>query len=215
MNIKKISKLIVFAFYVSGLFFAGAVCFAQGYTIEGTYDVYGTNPGGSLYGGTVKIVKSGGSYSFEWSVGESYSGTGTLQGNKLTVDWGDDYPVIYLVIESGRVLVGTWANGTATETLCRQGDVYKGVDVKGTYQVQGTNPDGSIYTGIVAITRSGGSYDFSWKVGENYFGTGTMSEEILTVDWGDDYPVIYEVREGGNVLIGIWADGKATEILYR
>ncbi len=103
------------------LFLSGALCFSQSYNIEGMYDVYSTNPGGTLYAGTVKIVKSGSSYSLSWSVGESYSGTGTLQGNKLTVDWGDDYPVIYIVKENGRVLIGTWANGTATETLCRQG----------------------------------------------------------------------------------------------
>ncbi|MBN1799757.1 MAG: hypothetical protein JW822_14365 [Spirochaetales bacterium] len=215
MNTKKISRIILCAFFAVSLFFAGTLCFAQSYSIEGTYDVYGTNPGGSLYGGTVKIVKSGSSYSFEWSVGESYSGTGTLQGNKLTVDWGDDHPVIYMVKENGRVLIGTWADGAATETLCRQGNVYKGVDVKGTYQVQGTNPDGSVYRGTVTVTRSGSGYNFQWSVGESYSGTGTMNQEMLTVDWGDDYPVIYEVREGGNVLIGIWANGKATEVLYK
>jgi len=52
-------------------------------------------------------------------------------------------------------------------------------------------------------------------VEESYSGTGTLSGETLTVDWGDDYPVIYEVREGGNVLIGIWANGKATEVLCK
>jgi hypothetical protein len=215
MKRRKATQIGAIVFFIVNTFLINLLCFSQSYVIEGEYDVYGTNPGGTLYGGTVTIEKSGNAYNFNWSVGESYSGTGSLQGNTLTVEWGDDYPVIYTVKEGGRLLIGTWSNGQATETLCRQGNVYKGVKVSGTYEVVGTNTDGSVYKGTVTITQTGDSYNFSWNVGESYSGKGHLSGEELTVEWEAESPVIYEVREGGNVLIGTWADGKATEILSR
>ncbi|PJZ69051.1 fibronectin-binding protein [Leptospira perolatii] len=93
---------------------------AQGLDIGGTYKVSGTNPNGSKYRGTVTISENpDGSYSFDWSVGSTFSGTGNLEGNVLTVEWGDTYPVIYIVKNGGKLLEGTWANGAATETLTR------------------------------------------------------------------------------------------------
>ena len=61
-----------------------------------------------------------GTYGFVWSVGNSYSGTGTLDGSTLTVDWGDRYPVIYTISDDGQTMTGTWANGRGTETLTKQ-----------------------------------------------------------------------------------------------
>jgi hypothetical protein len=87
--------------------------------------------------------------------------------------------------------------------------------VGGTYDVQGTTRDGAVYTGTVTVTQTGDTYNFSWEVGESYTGTGYLKEGKMTVDWGDEYPVVYEVRQGGNLLIGLWADGTATEILSR
>ena len=88
--------------------------------ITGTYQVEGINPDGSAYTGTCKITtKGGGNFYFYWQVGTTYEGTGKLQGNKISVDFGDTYPVIYIVKNRGKLLDGTWANGTATETLSK------------------------------------------------------------------------------------------------
>ncbi len=93
---------------------------AQTLNVSGTYKVTGTNPGGSKYRGSVDItLNDDGSYAFEWSVGNTFSGTGTLSGNTLTVDWGDTYPVIYTVKNGGARLEGTWGNGTGTEILTK------------------------------------------------------------------------------------------------
>lgn len=55
---------------------------------------------------------------FTWTVaGQTFTGTGTLEGTTLTVDWGETEPVIYEVKNGGKLLEGTWAGGNATETL--------------------------------------------------------------------------------------------------
>lgn len=87
-------------------------------SISGKYKVSGTNPNGSSYGGSVTISESNGEYLFTWTVaGQTFTGTGTLEGTTLTVDWGEAEPVIYEVKNGGRLLEGTWAGGNATETL--------------------------------------------------------------------------------------------------
>jgi TIR domain len=86
--------------------------------ITGTYAVHGTNPNGTSYRGSVTVRRDGDHYRFVWLIasGDTYQGTGVLNGRTITVDWGQRYPVIYNVGPNG-VLTGTWNNGTATETL--------------------------------------------------------------------------------------------------
>jgi len=88
--------------------------------VGGTYKVTGTNPDGSVYQGSCIIEPlADGSFTFTWSVGSVYKGTGKLSNNILTVEWGDVHPVIYVVNESGTMLEGTWNNGTARESLSK------------------------------------------------------------------------------------------------
>jgi hypothetical protein len=92
---------------------------AQPRDISGTYIVDGTNADGTTYTGTVRITNQGASrYRFRWFIdnGDRFSGTGTLKGRTISVNWGQRYPVIYRVRDDG-ILEGSWANGTATETL--------------------------------------------------------------------------------------------------
>lgn len=86
--------------------------------IGGTYDAHGSNADGSPYTGTVVIKVDGGVYRFSWLIsdGSSYSGTGRFSNNKIIVNWGQKYPVIYEIGAEG-VLNGAWANGRASETL--------------------------------------------------------------------------------------------------
>jgi len=92
---------------------------AQPQDISGTYAVDGTNPNGTTYTGTVWITHQGASrYRFKWLIdnGDRFRGTGTLKGRTISVNWGQKYPVIYQVHDDG-ILEGSWANGSATETL--------------------------------------------------------------------------------------------------
>jgi hypothetical protein len=86
--------------------------------ISGTYAARGTNPNGTSYRGSVTVRRDGDHYRFVWLIagGDTYQGTGVLNGRTITVDWGQKYPVIYNVGPNG-VLTGTWNNGTATESL--------------------------------------------------------------------------------------------------
>ncbi|HNT27942.1 MAG TPA: hypothetical protein PKH10_07175 [bacterium] len=84
---------------------------------EGNYEVVGYNPNGSQYRGSLTIKRQGDLYYLTWYIGNNtFNGKGYLKGKTLTIDWGEQYPVIYTVQENG-TLKGTWANGTASETL--------------------------------------------------------------------------------------------------
>lgn len=85
--------------------------------------------------------------------------------------------------------------------------------MEGEYHASGSNPNGSTYRGLVSITRKGERYYFVWKIGATtYSGVGTLEGKVLTVDWGDKYPVIYNLQDDGR-LVGTWSNGAALETL--
>ncbi|MGO8692098.1 MAG: CsgG/HfaB family protein [Rectinemataceae bacterium] len=89
--------------------------------IGGTYRAAGTNPDGTKYEGSCIVgINPDGTYSFVWDIGgASYTGIGKLKDGVMTVDWGDVSPVVYQVQQDGKILVGTWSNGKATETISK------------------------------------------------------------------------------------------------
>lgn len=90
---------------------------AEGLT--GNYSVAGRNPDGTTYDGTVVLTQQGRTFTLIWTVGtDSYRGAGELDGNVLTVDWGDKTPVVYAVMADGH-LKGLWAAGRGAEELTR------------------------------------------------------------------------------------------------
>lgn len=91
--------------------------------VGGTYTVEGKNPNGGAYEGTCTITGDAASgYQFNWTIGsDNYTGTGTLDGDTLTVDWGAPEPVIYKVKDDGATLKGKWGpKGKGKEKLTRQ-----------------------------------------------------------------------------------------------
>jgi hypothetical protein len=92
-------------------------------------------------------------------------------------------------------------------------------EVGGTYDCQGSNGKGAgKYTGTVVITGDAASgYTFNWTIGSSqYSGTGTLTDDTLTVDWGQPDPVIYKVNADGSELKGRWGPGgKGKEKLTR
>ncbi|WP_322864999.1 hypothetical protein U5922_001575 [Aquicoccus sp. G2-2] len=89
-------------------------------------------------------------------------------------------------------------------------------DISGTYQAQGRNPDGSTYRGHVSVRQgAGGGVAFAWVVGkQSYAGTGTREGRVVSVNWGDKFPVIYVIMPNG-ALHGTWANGRALERLQK
>jgi hypothetical protein len=89
-----------------------------------------------------------------------------------------------------------------------------GGGVAGTYAVHGTNRNGTTYTGTVVIKPEGSRLRFSWLIanGDTYKGSGTRKGDTIVVNWGANYPVIYQVGPDG-VLNGSWDNGRASETL--
>ena len=212
--------------------------------LSGTYRIMaGLNPDGSRYDGTVIIRRAGGEktgYCLKWAIGtggQEESGCGSVTigagGNPiLTVDWGSAYPVVYEVSDDGKSLAGLWHDGAGKEDLERRGPLPAKAedrlpDLSGTYRIAaGVNPDGSRYDGTVTISRAGGkkmAYCLKWAIGtegqeESGCGgvtVGAGGKLILTVDWGSDYPVIYEVSGDGKSFAGLWHNGAGKEDLVR
>ncbi|HEX6830893.1 MAG TPA: caspase family protein [Methyloceanibacter sp.] len=89
----------------------------------------------------------------------------------------------------------------------------KTIDLAGVYRVEGTNPNGSKYRGMVALAQNNDQFNFTWWIGKDVFrGTGHFAGKMLVVNWGDKTPVICTFGDEG-VLDGEWADGSATETL--
>lgn len=83
----------------------------------------------------------------------------------------------------------------------------------GVYRVDGTNPGGGFYKGMVAVTQTGDQFTFKWWIGTQKFtGTGHLAGRMLVVNWGEKTPVVYTFGSR-EVLEGEWADGTATERL--
>lgn len=83
----------------------------------------------------------------------------------------------------------------------------------GVYKVDGRNPNGSPYRGMVSVTQTGDRFAFKWWIGTQSFdGTGQLAGRMVVINWGDKTPVVYTFGTRGN-LDGEWADGSATERL--
>ncbi|SMX50479.1 LIC10280 family protein [Maliponia aquimaris] len=86
--------------------------------LTGSYRVEGRNPDGSAYSGTLTLTASGPRYIGDWTIaGQSFRGSGTLDGRILTLQWSEGAePVVYVLMPDG-ALHGTWADGRALDRL--------------------------------------------------------------------------------------------------
>jgi hypothetical protein len=97
-----------------------------------------------------------------------------------------------------------------------------GQDISGTYNVAGTNLEGTPYTGTAVITRTtGNDYDMTWDFGnETETGSGTFDGTTFDVTWettdGESGTAIYTIQPDGS-LVGTWKEpgliGEGTETL--
>jgi hypothetical protein len=87
--------------------------------IAGLYSVVGTTVSGQQYSGQVTIRGGADNVKVEWRLkdGKNYVGQGSMNGDIVTIDWGDTHPVIYRLESETGILRGTWANGRATDVL--------------------------------------------------------------------------------------------------
>jgi hypothetical protein len=79
-------------------------------------------------------------------------------------------------------------------------------DIAGTYNVTGTNQDGSAYEGSLVITTRGSVFQFSWATGNDYEGVGIVDGNTVAVGWGGPEcgAALYRMANDGS-LVGQWA----------
>ena len=126
--------------------------------------------------------------------------------------WGTTQAQNYSECQAPDAHMNPKCNGSAPATPS------PALNIGGTYTAQGTSPDGSRYEGTVVISGDQqGGFQFNWTIGaDTYSGTGKLSGNTLTVEWGAPEPVVYKVTDGGNKLSGRWGKkGRGREKLTR
>lgn len=79
-------------------------------------------------------------------------------------------------------------------------------DPLGTYDVQGTSPDGSTYTGTATVAQTGQTYKVIWEIGDDkYIGTAIGNKDFLAISYtsGSQSGLALYGADGGNWK-GIW-----------
>lgn len=57
-------------------------------------------------------------------------------------------------------------------------------DPAGKYDVSGSNPDGSAYSGTATVEKTGDTFKVTWAVGEKHYnGTGIGNDEFIAVSY--------------------------------
>jgi hypothetical protein len=87
----------------------------------------------------------------------------------------------------------------------------------GTYECEGQNPDGAMYTGIVEIVKHKDTYLVRWTMQDDsqVVGVGILNGDMLSVSYFGGTPalVVYTVAENGR-LDGKWTAGGAEGELF-
>jgi hypothetical protein len=180
--------------------------------LAGTYAVSGAGADGKTYQGEVVVTKRDAVYQMSWKLGaESYDGVAVQSGNTLaaTFTTGTDGRGCGAVIyqrNADKSLDGKWGewgvNAAGAEKGVPAGEPSGGI---ATFNLTGTNANGSPYTGRLTITDAGNNvYQLAWDTGTKFVGTGVRVGDRLAAGWGARQCgfIIYEVK--GGTLEGKW-----------
>ncbi|WP_417700447.1 hypothetical protein [Pseudophaeobacter sp.] len=100
-----------------------------------------------------------------------------------------------------------------TLSLLSWPDLARAQSVTGSYRAEGRNPDGSAYSGRVQISGTAEALVVEWQVAnQRYTGKGSRNGDVIWIDWGQKYPVVY-LRMPSGELHGTWANGRGLERL--
>jgi tetratricopeptide (TPR) repeat protein len=185
----------------------------------GLYRLAGEDADGSDYSGMVAMTRNGGAFNLTyWNGNNVLHATAHLDGDTFKLTWSNGTNVAYSVGEDG-MLIGHLGAGDATETLkpfamAAPGNVSF---VGGNYEVAGKDGTGKTYGGTVTITGTAKGFDEVWHTGDNSDdesdqGSGTLDNNLLTVNWGGDSPIVYALAADGS-LTGLWDSGEGEETL--
>lgn len=174
--------------------------------LSGAYGVSGTNPDGSDYTGTLEVIRHDGVYQFSWAVGDAQEGIGMEADHSVAVGYGGEgCGVVLYRVDSGGELQGRWALYGASDPGTETAVQTSGGSLAGTYDVQGTNPDGTPYTGTLAIEANGDTYSVTWNAGGTYVGVGLLDGDTFATSYGGEACGVALYRMQGTGLSGWWA----------
>ncbi len=87
-------------------------------------------------------------------------------------------------------------------------------DPVGNYDVEGTNPSGSSYSGTVSVQKTGDTYKVTWNIGgTRYIGTAIGNDEFLAVSYvSGSNTGLALLGEQGDEWKGIWTYAGGTKV---
>ncbi len=87
-------------------------------------------------------------------------------------------------------------------------------DPAGKYDVAGTNPSGSTYSGTVRVQKTGDTYKVTWNIGgTQYNGTAIGNDEFLAVSYvSGSNTGLALLSEQGDEWKGIWTYAGGTKL---
>lgn len=174
----------------------------------GTWNITGTFSDGTAYEGTMTVTPNADQTTalVEQQIGDSsYSGLGIVDGDVFSVVLGPDGCGLgaYVIQDNGD-LVGRWtavgqtALGTETATP---------INIAGSHNLSGTNPDDTTYSGSLEVTANNQVHTFDYTIGDQTFpGVGILRGNVISVGFGGDECSVasYFVYPDGQ-LVGMWS----------
>jgi hypothetical protein len=176
--------------------------------LGGRYRIFGTNPDGGEYNGSLDVIARGGVYQFRWNAGTQYDGVGVRNGRIVAVAFanGSDGTgcgvVDYTVLNDG-TLEGRWGYWGTSASGTERARHVSGRGLEGGYAATGTNPDGKRYQVNISVQAAGRGYKFAWS--NKSAGFGIKRGDNVAVGIGGERCgfVAYEIKSDGS-LDGIW-----------
>jgi hypothetical protein len=178
--------------------------------LDGVYTVAGTNPDGSEYTEEMTITEVGDVYNVYWTNG-GVSGTAIVFDKYLAVAYPSDscYTALYAIGEDA--LIGLWVAPNDTTINQETATFFESNAESDTISLtlEGTNPDGSTYTGGMGLTRYGEVFTVAQQSGDLALsGTGISNGVLFAVSYGVDTGCavgLYNILPDGT-LEGAWGE---------
>ena len=176
--------------------------------LGGRYTVFGTNPDGGEYTGSLEVIPRGGVYQFRWNAGTQYDGIGVTNGHIVAVAFasgtnGTGCGVVDYTVMSDGTLDGKWGYWGTSAGGTERARRVSGRGLEGEYNATGSNPDGKRYQVNISVQAAGSGYKFTWS--NNSEGFGIRRGDNVAVGIGGERCgfAAYEIKADGS-LDGVW-----------
>ena len=176
--------------------------------LGGRYTVFGTNPDGGEYTGSLEVIPRGGVYQFRWNAGTQYDGIGVTNGRIVAVAFasgtnGTGCGVVDYTVMSDGTLDGRWGYWGTSAGGTERARRVSGRGLEGEYNATGSNPDGKRYQVDISVQAAGSGYKFTWSNKSEGFGIRRGDNVAVGIGGERCGFVTYEIKADGS-LDGVW-----------